>query len=197
MKKVLLPFVVLLLVAFAVGTSSAQSKMSLSVGPDVLVPMGTFGDLYSIGFGGSVRGQYDFTPEVSGGVTVGYYTWSAKDVPAGVGKPKFSGLPIRLNGKYYFMPGKGPRVYGMFELGLFFWSASVDVPSYTILGQTFGGGSVSTTGSDFNYCPGIGVEIPAGSMNLDLSARYDAIATSGNSTGNLAVRVALNFPLGK
>jgi hypothetical protein len=186
MKKVLLPFVVVLLVVFAVGTSSAQGKMSLSVGPDVLVPMGTFGDAFSIGFGGSVRGQYDFTPELSGGVTTGYYTWTAKDAPAGVDKPTFHGVPLRAYGKYYFMPGKGPRVYGMFELGFFFGTVSVT--------SIYGSATASET--DFNYAPGIGVEIPAGNMKMDLSARYDGISTPGNTSGSLALRVGLNFALG-
>jgi len=162
----------------------------------VLVPTGTFGDAYSIGFGGSARGQYDFTPMLSAGLNLGYYTWSAKDVPAGYSKPTFSGVPVRAYGKYYFMPPKTPRVYGMFELGLFFWSSKVDLPSYTIGGVTYGGGTASATGSDFNIAPGFGIEIPAGNnLTMDLSARYDIILTSGNSTGDLGVRVGLNFGL--
>jgi hypothetical protein len=187
MKKSVLAVLVLTLVVATSFSASAQSKFSLGVGGDVLIPTGTFGDAYSIGFGGSVRGQYDFTPMVSGGANLGYYTWSAKDVPAGYSKPTFSGVPFRVYGKYYFMPPKTPRVYGMFELGLFFWSAKVDVPVY---------GTLSTTGSDFNIAPGFGIEIPAGNnLTMDLSARYDIVMTSGNSRGDLGVRVGVNFGL--
>jgi hypothetical protein len=197
MKKSLLVVAVLALAGLTAVSANAQEKFNLGVGADVLVPVGDFGDGYKIGFGGTVRGQYDFTPMLSGGATLGYFTWSAKDVPAGVTAPSFSGLPIRVYGKYYFMPPKTPRVYGMFELGMFFWSWEYEVPSYTIGGQTFGGGTISETGSDFNIAPGFGVEIPAGSnMMMDISGRYDVIMTSGSSSGNLAVRVGLNFMLG-
>ena len=35
-----------------------------------------------------------------------------------------------------------------------------------------------------------------GKMNVDLSVRYDGIATSGSSTSNIGFRVGLNFPIG-
>ena len=193
MKKVMLSILVLALATIMVSNSNAASKLSLSVGPDVLIPMGTFGDAVSTGFGGSVRGQYDINTMASVGLTVGYYTWSGKDV-AGVSGPNFKGLPIRVFGKYYFMPDGAARVYGIAELGLFF--SSVDVPSQTIGGFTVGGGSASS--SDFNYAPGVGVELPlgSGSTKLDVSIRYDGIATSGSSSGSLGARVGINFPLG-
>lgn len=195
MKKLLLVFVVMALVVAVAAPSNAQGKMVLSVGGDFLLPMGTFGDAYSIGFGGSVRGQYNFTPMLSAGLTAGYYTWTAKDVAAGLVKPTFSGLPIRAFGKYYFMPEGGTRVYGIAELGMFFWSSEVTLPSFTFGGVTIGGGKQSATGSDFNYAPGIGVELPAGKMVVDVSVRYDGIATSGSSSGSLGARVGVNFGL--
>jgi hypothetical protein len=150
--------------------------------------MGDFGNGYSIGFGGSARGQYDFTPMFGAGLTVGYFTWSAKDVPAGVSKPTFSGLPIRVFGKYYFMPEGKLRVYGQAELGLFFWSMSVELPFF---------GKVSTTGSDFSYAPVLGVEVPIGKTTmLDGSVRYDGIATSGSSISNIGIRLGVKFPVG-
>jgi hypothetical protein len=193
MSKILVAIVVCALV-FSVGQLQAESKIALSVGGDVLLPMGTFGDAVSTGFGGSVRGQYNITPMFSAGLTVGYYTWSGKDVSGFTG-PNFKGLPVRVFGKYYFMPeGEKVRVYGIAELGLFF--GSVDVPSFTILGVTYGGGTESS--SDFNYAPGVGVEIPlgSGSTKLDISARYDGIATSGETSGSLGGRVGVTFPIG-
>lgn len=194
MKKIASLSLVVVLALLMVGTASAQSKMSVSVGPDVLIPIGTFGDAYSIGFGGTARGQYDVMPNLGVGLTVGYFTFSYKgDVPAGVSKPSFSGVPVRVFGKYYFMPaGKQLTVYGIMELGFFF--SSVTVPSVSIPGfGTVGGGSASST--DFSYAPGVGVELPAGSLKLDFSVRYDGIATSGSSTGNLGVRAAVNFAI--
>jgi len=193
MKKVLLAIVVLTLVFTVSNLSPAAGKLSLSVGADVLLPMGTFGDLVSTGFGGSVRGQYDFTPLASGGLTIGYYTWSGKDIEGF--KANFKGVPVRVFGKYYFMPeGEKVRVYGMAELGLFF--GSVDVPGVQTAFGTIGGGSASET--DFNYAPELGAEfaLGGGGTKIDVSLRYDGISATGGSDGSIGARVGVNFPLG-
>jgi len=196
MKKFWTVAVVLVLVGVLATPSFAQHKMSVGVGAEVLIPTGDFGNAYSLGFGGSARFQYNFTPVLAGGLHVGYNTFTAKDVAGGLVKPTFSGLPVRVFGKYYFMPeGAKVRVYGMAELGLFFWSMKVSTPVITTPLGTFGG-EISTTGSDFNACPELGIELPMGSMTLDVSARYDIIFTSGSSTANIAARVGLNFPIG-
>ena len=202
MKKLLLVVVALALV-FAVSVpSQAQEKMSLSVGADLLLPMGTFGDAVSMGFGGSVRGQYNITPMFSAGVETGYFTWSAKSGDVGY---SFHGIPFRVFGKYFFMPEGKLRVYGMFELGFFFGSTgdiTITTPGITIPGLgTIGGGTQTVAGgssTDFNYVPVVGVEFPVGSgkTKLDASLRYDGIATTGGSSGNLGVRVGVNFPIG-
>lgn len=196
MKRALLLVSSLLLVALMAVPARSQKGFDLGIGAEVLVPTGTFGDAYKIGYGITARGQYNFTSMLSAGATLGWDTWSAKDVPAGFSAPKFSGVPFRVYGKYYFMPPKTPRVYGMLGLGLFFWSSEVTLPAYSIGGATFGGSTVSTTGSDFNLAPEVGIEIPAGgNVNMDLSARYDMIMTSGNTTGNLGIRAGVTFGL--
>lgn len=203
MKKLLLAVMVIAMVAVLASPSNAQSKISLSVGPDILLPLGTFGDAYSIGFGGTVRGQYDFTPMISAGLEAGYFTFSAKSVPAGQTAPSFHAIPVRLFGKYYFMPeGPSARFYGMVELGFWFSSVTVTTPAtpgVTIPGVgTFGGspgGSFSSSSTDFNYVPAVGVEFPMGKVKLDVSVRYDGVATSGSSTSLIGGRVAVNFPI--
>jgi hypothetical protein len=101
-------------------------------------------------------------------------------------------------GKYFFMPPHTPRVYGMLEMGLFFWSESVSLPTYVVPGYgTIGGGTRSDSGTNFNLAPVVGVEIPAGgNLMMDLSARYDIIFTSGNSVGNFGIRAGVQFPVG-
>jgi len=197
MKKFWTIAVVLLLVAVVASPTFAQKKMNLGVGADILLPIGDFGNAYSLGFGGSARFQYNFTPVIGAGVNIGYYTWSAKSVAAGAVKPTFSGLPVRVYGKYYFMPETAKaRFYGMAELGLFFWSSKVTLPVINTPIGPIGGGEQSATGSDFNACPVVGVEFPLGSLTMDVSARYDMIFTSGSSTGNIGARVGVNFPIG-
>ena len=198
MKKLLLAVVVMVLVVAVATPSNAQGKIFVGVGADVLLPMGTFGDGAGIGFGGSARGQYNVTPALSVGVTAGYYTWSAKDQTVGTVTVKgasLSGIPLRVFGKYYFMPEGKLRVYGIAELGFFI--ASVSVPA-----QTFGSGAFAVTipaasasETDFNYAPGLGFELPSGKMNWDVSVRYDGIATTGSASGSIAARVGVNFAI--
>ena len=195
MKKLLLAAVALALVVAVASPSNAQGKMVWGVAVDVLIPTGTFGDAVSAGFGGDGRFQYGITPMFAVHGTVGYFIWSGKDFTSGgitVKGADFKGFTIRVGGKYYFMPEGGVRVYGLAEIGLFFSSTSV--PSQTIGGFTFGGGSVSNT--NFTYVPAVGVEIPAGpKLRIDLSVRYDGIATSGSSSGSLGFRAGVNFPI--
>lgn len=204
MKKLLLVVVAFALLGLLNADSSAAGKITLSVGGDVLLPMGTFGDAQSTGFGGSVRGQYNVTPMAAVGITVGFFTWSGKDqtVPI-IGTIKganFRGLPVRAFGKYYFMPeGQSTRFYGIAELGMFFGSTGdteIPNPLAGFPGQpakiTVSGGS----STDFNYAPGVGVEFGAGNTKIDVSVRYDGIATSGSSSGSIGGRVGVNFGLG-
>jgi len=203
MKNLVLAVVVLAMIALVASPAGAQNKMSLSIGPDIMLPLGTFGDAYSIGFGGTARGQYDFTPMISAGVEAGYFTFSAKSVAAGFTAPSFHAVPVRLFGKYYFMPeGTGARFYGMLELGFWFSSVTVTTPGFagiTIPGVGTIGAvpsqSVSSSETDFNYVPAVGVEIQAGKMKVDVSVRYDGVATTGSSTSLIGARVGLNFPI--
>jgi hypothetical protein len=194
MKNLLIASVVLLMVVALATPVPAASKMTLGVGADVLLPMGGFSDVNKLGFGGTVRFQYNVTPMAAVGGEAGYFTWGGKDL-GGVSGPSFHGIPVRAFGKYYFMPEGGPRVYGMAELGIFFGSSGE--VSYTIPGYgTISGGGGSTTG--FNFCPVVGVEIPVsgGKNAVDLSVRYDGISVSGGTNGSLGFRVGYTFPLG-
>ncbi|MGA9116629.1 MAG: outer membrane beta-barrel protein [Bacteroidota bacterium] len=204
MKKSVL-FVLLLAAALVPFTAGAQGKMSLSVGGDLLLPMGTFGDAVGMGFGGSVRGQYDITPMFSAGLTAGYYTWSGKDRTFGTQTydgPSLSGIPIRAFGKYYFMPeGEKIRAYGIAELGVFIASpgdVTIPNPLAALPGQP---ATITVSGessTEFNYAPGVGAEfiVGGGNTKLDVSARYDAIATEGETSGSIGFRVGVNFGLG-
>ncbi len=197
MKKVLLGFVVLILAVSFTTPMNAQGKMAWGVAGDLMLPIGDFSNAVKMGFGGDGRFQYDLTPMAALHGTVGYFTWSGKDITdpftgATASGPSFKGFMIRVGGKYYFMPAGKLRVYGLAEIGLFF--SSTEAPTIQTPFGTIGGGSVSNT--NFTYAPALGVEIPAGKINVDLSVRYDGIATSGSTTSNIGFRAGVNFPIG-
>jgi hypothetical protein len=186
MKKVLLALVAVAMVGWMSETSSAEGKFKISVAGDVLMPMGDFGDAFSTGFGGSVRGELSVAPMISATLETGYFTWSPKDLPAGY-DASFYGIPVLAGVKAYFMPAGGPRAYGMAELGLFLATASATVP---ILGE------VSTSETEFGFAPVIGVEIPVGpGTSVDVSARYFSIATDPSSN-SIGFRAGISFGVG-
>lgn len=200
--KIILPLV--LVGAVLVGsssTASAAGNMGLSVGGNVLLPMGDFGDAASTGFGGTVRGQYNVNPMFAVTLTTGYLIWSGKDqTVAGITIEGFDlkGVPLLVGGKYYFMPAGGARFYGIAELGLMFSTVTIPAQTFTIGGISFTTPEVSESSSDFTFSPGVGVEIPLGGGNssLDLGAHYLSIGTSGSSSNSVGFRAAINFGLG-
>jgi outer membrane protein W len=192
MKKLLVMASVFTLILLVAGGANAQNKMALNIGADVLFPLGDFGNASNIGFGGTAQFEYYVNPMLAVTGKFGYITWSAKtgDVPAGVtASGSFKGLPLLFGAKYYFMPEGKARVYGQFELGLFFASASGTV-EYAGYKQDY-----SASETDFSIAPAIGVEIPAGHKGaIDISARYFGIFKDG-SANNIGARVGYKFML--
>jgi outer membrane protein W len=190
MKKLALVAMVMALVMMMSVSASAQGKMAVSVGPDVMLPMGTFGDGYNIGFGGTAQFDYSLTPMLALTGKAGYLTWSVKNAPSGI-SASYGGVPFLVGAKYFFMPEGKVRAYGHFELGFMFGSFS---SSGTAPG--FGSYSVSGSSTDFAISPSVGVDIPAGAKGaIDISARYFMIMTTGNSSGNLGIRAAYKFAI--
>ena len=144
----------------------------LSIGADVLVPIGDFKQDALTGFGATGRVQFPLSRMVALTVTSGYASWNAKSGSGIVLK----GVPVRGGIKYYLMPEQDSRLYGIGEIGVFFSSSA---------------GESSTA---FSFAPILGVEILVGSeTRLDFSARYDFIGTSGSSSASIGFRTGLNF----
>jgi hypothetical protein len=201
--KLLRSGVLLALIFVTVATATAgPPKMEIGVAGDILIPVGSWGDAVGVGFGGDAQFQYNFTPVISGGVTLGYFTWGGKTVGT-VETAGYGGVPFRVFGKYYFMPPakKGVRVYGSVELGLFFGSSGdteVTIPSF------IPGAPATTTkvegasSTDFNYVIAVGADLPIssdGRTKLTGNVRWDAIAAS-TSANNFAFRVGVQFGIG-
>src|SRR5690606_32060510 len=102
----------------------------------VSLPMSDFGDAANTGFGGTAAFEMSFMPQLVGVGNIGYITWGTD-----VDDVSFSGVPVQVGVKYYFMPAVG--FYGLGQIGLTFMS--VETPTITIPGfGTIGGGSESS-----------------------------------------------------
>lgn len=175
-------FSVILLAVLFTGFINAQSQW-VSVGGNLALPMGGWGDNANIGFGGTATYERSFTPNIVGQVYAGYLNFGGESV--GDFSYSFSMIPIMVGGKYYFQPGKGLYANALLGVHMF----SVKVPEYTFFGVTYGGGSETST--EFSLGVGAGYEMPMGKNALDLSAHF-MIVSDANYIG---ARVAYKFGL--
>ena len=208
----------LLLVTLTVATSSpakGNGGVVLGLGADVLVPTSDWKNVVSTGFWGSIRLQYNIASFFSIGVASGYLTWNGKDSSGSVITPNYSGVPLRAFGKVYVTSVGSPRLYIIAEGGVFFGKTSDhtfyiyeppihipgvgDFPADTVALSVAG-----KSKTEFNYAPGIGIELPlaGGKTLIDISVRFDAINLSDwkltrklTKTSNIGLRLGVNFGL--
>ena len=185
MKKALAVFVVLFLL---IGISNAQvGKMAVEPNITLALPLGDFGDANNIGFGGTVTFMYRVIPQLDLTGSLGYLTWGYKNFDG-----SFSSIPFLVGARYYFSQGSITPYAGA-ELGLHFSSASIEIPSYTVFGQTYGGGTQTVSSTDFGIGFGGGALFQAGSnLLLDATLQYNLIASDG-SASYLSVEVGARF----
>ncbi len=185
MKKALAVLVVLFLLT---GITNAQvGKMAVEPNITLAIPLGDFADAYNMGFGGTVTFMYRVIPQMDLTGSIGYLRWGYKATDG-----SYSSIPFLVGARYYFSPGN-IMPYAGAELGLHFSSASFEIPTYTVFGQTYGGGTASTSSTDFGLGFGGGALIKAGSnLTLDATLQYNLIASSG-SYSFLSVEVGAKF----
>jgi len=160
----------LIVVLFTVTNLNAKDKMSLGGGLVVSLPMGDFGESANTGFGATAVFELSLMPQLVGVANIGYISYGTD-----VDEVSFSTVPLLFGVKYFFVPGVG--FYGIGQLGFNFFSASVDIPDI----GGFGGGSVSTTSTEFTFVIGAGYELPVGSnISLDFNGTFNLISDFNN-----------------
>lgn len=176
MKKVLVVFVALLCL---VGMTNAQGKLSLSVQGALSLPMGDFGDACKTGFGGLGTLTYKLNNNIDIVATSGYLTYTTK-ISSDL---RVSEIPV-LGGIRYYMTVKGFRPYLTALAGIF--SSKADAKIGTV--------SVSATSTDFGFTGGAGFLYALSSkLDLDVTATYNSISSSGSSTSFINVLAGVHF----
>ncbi|MCS7052590.1 MAG: porin family protein [Ignavibacterium sp.] len=181
MKKL---FSVLFLVLFALTFANAQSKMAVGVGGNLALPMGSFGDVAGMGFGGGAQFEYSFAPNIVGTVSATYLMFGEKEL-SGFGKYSYSIIPIHAGAKYLF-----GNFYTSAETGMNMISLKVDIPARRIGTVTIPGASSTSSTSEFGFAVGAGYILQMGKNALDLSVKYQNYASS---TAAINVGVAYKF----
>ena len=167
MKTIVSFFIVVL---FSFSYLSAQNKMSAGAGLVVSFPMGDFGDAANTGFGGTAIFELSFMPQLVGVANIGYISYGTD-----ADEVDFSSVPLLAGVKYYFVPGIG--FYGIGQLGLNFFSTSVEVASV----PGFSGGSASATSTEFTFVIGAGYQLPVSSnVYLDFNGTFNLISDFNN-----------------
>ncbi len=186
MKKLIAAILALFLLA---GISNAQvGKMAVEPNVTLALPLGTFADANSTGFGGTATFMYRVIPQMDLTGTIGYLRWGYKGEFSG----SFSSIPFLVGARYYFSKGNITPYAGA-ELGLHFGSASIELPTYTLFGQTYGGGTASSSSTDFGIGFGGGALFQAGSnLLLDATLQYNLIARE-SSASYLSVELGAKF----
>ncbi|NWF49627.1 MAG: outer membrane beta-barrel protein [Ignavibacteriaceae bacterium] len=182
MKKIF-SILVVLFVAFTVGVN-AQSKMGASIQGGIALPMGTFGDVYGMGFGGMGTFTYSISPMTDITGSVGYLMWNGKDA---FEDWTFSSVPVLVGARYYFSPGN-VRPYGVAQAGMHFVSSEAEI---SFLGTTT---TVSASDSFFGFGAGAGVVVPIGKkVNLDVNAMFNSISSEGDASNYVSVLAGVMF----
>jgi hypothetical protein len=158
------------LAVMLVCTSTAFSQLqAISIGGGVVMPSGNFSNFAGTGFGGSVRGfyQYEGLDNLMLTGMIGYYPFGAKEytlfgLSSGY-EYKWKVIPITSGGRYYFGAADAKtRFYAGAELGIHIFSVSVN-------GSTSVFGNSALSGStEFALIPMAGAELGP----LDLYAEY-------------------------
>ena len=147
---------------FAVTGAFAQ----FSIGLDLNIPMGTFGDFAGMGFGGSVRYDGAINDNLSWSGSAGYLNFSGKDYTPYPGftvtGSSVGVIPIQGGVKYYFTESNA-GFYGAVDIGMWI-------------------GTASGSSSEFGFSPGVGYRI----NSFDLAFKYNAVS----NLNNIGFRVA-------
>lgn len=149
---------VLTLFAAVVVTMSSFAQGRPSIGLEVALPMGDFGDAFGTGIGATVRYEGGINDNLNWMGTIGYIAFAEKD-DSGV---TASAIPLQAGLKYYFTESFG-GFYAGAELGLHFMKAKFDSDLYDI---------DSESETEFGFAPQIGYQVG----NVDIGARYQIVS---------------------
>lgn len=164
---------------------SPSSSMSIkpfrvSIGAEASVPLGSFKNKYSFGFGGSAESIYQVDPTLGLTLNAGLVHYSGKDYTYNVGPVVYTVkdqsltvIPIMAGIRYSFTP----MFYGSAQLGTGIFTKDKN-------------NSASSSSSAFAYAPGIGYKF---TDNFDAELKYQSYSKNSVTNSALGLRLAYTF----
>ena len=161
------------LCAVALGTGAFAQNNQVSLGLDLALPMGDFGDVYSLGVGPTAGFELPFG-KAAATVDLSYMILMVKSDFSDAIKSA-SMVPIQAGLKYYFQEEQR-GLYGHLQLGVHMSSVTtedIDLgPLGTIEGET-------DSNSNFSWAIGAGYAME----KLDIGLRYNSISPDSDVEG--------------
>ena len=168
--KTIYTFVFLVLITgslYAQKNQGITNPFTLSVGPEIQVPVGFFANYHSVGFGATAQGEYRVSQNFGLTLNAGFLLFPVKSTSTG----STTYLPV-LGGVKYWLSDKS-YIHGQLGIAL----------------PTTPGGQ-----GNFTYSPGIGFQL---SRSIDALIKFVGISSndaSSNGLGNtVGLRLAYSF----
>jgi len=173
MKKVLLSLLMVAGLGFAASAQTEGAVNKISVGPEFALPIGDFGDVYNLGFGGSVQGELNVAKSLNLTGSAGYISIAPKKAWKDLGATNSGVIPLKAGAKYYF----GGNFYGAGELGAAIFTEN-------------------NGGTAFSYAPTLGASFSvADKSSIDLGIRYEGWSKNSTTLSFIGIRAAFAFGL--
>lgn len=177
MKKLFLLTAIVGIFAFTNASAQKDAAMNgpkLGIGAEFAFPMGDFGDVFNLGYGGSLLYQHPVAPNLNLTANAGFINFQTKDLPI-VGKLNSGFIPVKVGARYFV----AENFYLNGEVGAAF-------------------GTKEGSGTRFAYSPGVGIEFPvADKSSIDVGARYEGWSKGDGTVAPsfIGLRAAFNFGL--
>ena len=185
MKKLM----ILVAAVAMMGFSQVNAQIDFSGGLEVALPLGDFGDAYSLGYGVSLGGEYGINDNISADLQVGYIFLSVDDALSEF-IASSAMIPAQVGVRYYLDEvGSGLYLKGMVGIhSVSIKTEDIDLgPLGTIEGET-------TSDSNLSFGVGAGFFV---NENIDASARFNIITSSEDgvdASNYIGIRIAYNVP---
>ena len=158
------------------ATVNAQSPQ-VSLGVDLALPLGDFGEAYSLGVGPAAGFEFPVGDNIGLTAQLSYQFLTVDSELKDLVKSS-SMLPAQVGVKYYFMDQQ-EAFYGHAQLGIHSNSVTTEDQEFTFLGQTTTIEGETTSSTNFSWAIGAGYQLE----KLDIGLRYNSISPDSDIEG--------------